>query len=87
MTPKDFDNSVSRIKQLLGSTPGSDEGNEMVGLIADVIAEFVRAQLHSAESLNRLASAMEAQTKMLATVYNLDAEGKPIQPMAPANNG
>lgn len=34
-------------------------------------------------SVAMIAHALVAQTKMLATVYNLDAEGRPVAPVDP----
>lgn len=83
MTPQQFDAAIAKIKSLRGADMNGAEGQELIETLIDLGAEFIKAQFISAAAVDRIAAAIEAQTKMMATVYSLDLNGKPAAPFDP----
>jgi hypothetical protein len=82
MTPQQFDEAIAKLKSLRGADMREQEGQELIETLIDLGAEFIKAQFISAAAVDRIAAAIEAQTKMMATVYSLDLNGQPV----PAND-
>lgn len=82
MTPQQFDEAINKLKSLRGADMNGEDGQVLIETLIDLGAEFIKAQFISAAAVDRIAAAIEAQTKMMATVYSLDLNGQPV----PAND-
>lgn len=82
MTPQQFDEAINKLKSLRGADMNGEDGQVLIETLIDLGAEFIKAQFISAAAVDRIAAAIEAQTKMMATIYSLDLNGQPI----PAND-